>query len=72
MSEQSFVSLYHAYSVSNDSILMWICKITRWFMIDNLCILFMGDGLCLLYNLICRTGKEYRKKQGKLIVHELI
>lgn len=43
---QSFVSVYHIYSVLAVNILMWICKCN---------ILYEGNGLCLT---VCVLFKE--------------
>jgi hypothetical protein len=43
---QSFVSVYHIYSVITDNILMWICKCNILYEGNGLfdCVLFMEDG----------------------------
>jgi hypothetical protein len=49
-SKHSFVSVYRVYSVSTDTILMWIFEVqyniqSRWFTIDYLCVLFVRDDI---------------------------
>jgi hypothetical protein len=80
--EQSFVSVYCVYFVSinnisiyryvkcsiqykGDGLQLTICVWYRWEMPLN-------TGLDASFYITCRTGEEYRRKQGKLMVQKLI
>jgi hypothetical protein len=59
MSEVSFVSVCRVYFVSLDKVLLWIYEVLytiseRWFTIDYLCLLFLGDDVKLWHLRITR------------------